>query len=153
MFWLIKLRFVSLNCGLLEGLKEALILEYLIHKDISNHFPATWTPPSIFLFWQWGWSFQLWDTKETRVGICTYLSINENPYSEGVGMDPGWFVQIIRVLTESRRDEVVFVLEILCLGDMNKFLEHTSFVFLDPSGMHIKAQSWTALKSFNSVLF
>lgn len=48
---------------------------------------------------------------------------------------------------------MVFDLKIVCVGDKSTYLEYGSFVFLDPPGMHIKAQSWTALKNFNSLLF
>ena len=48
-----QIGYVSLKHGLLEGWKEALSLENLVHENISIHFLATLTPPSILFTVSW----------------------------------------------------------------------------------------------------
>lgn len=68
-------------------------------------------------------------------------------------MCPGGVVQGVRVLKEGRRDEVVFDFK----DTLSRRPEHVLgvccfFFFFYPPGRYIKVQSWTVLKSFNSLL-
>lgn len=105
-----KIRFLFTEVWTLRRIKWNFRVDCLTHQSICNHFPITWTLPSIFLLLllPLGWSFQLETYLVKRVGICHWFQHQyAKPYSE-VEMYPGGVVQVVRVLKEGRRDEVAF---------------------------------------------